>query len=290
MTIVSVAAPQKAAAYHAEVHKLLRPFAEMFSPALPSLLLYVGLLYPAGPELGVNPHPQLLSSLIEWAREAGVGKISLAGRAAPGFTFRQSWRIAGYEALPIAKLHIIDLALAPLQMRACSLALACRELALPQPLLQADCCINVGKFRAAEGRLFGSALLNLAAMTELPVPAEVFPRALIDLYSIIVPDLHVIDALRGGRGWQPQQADALLGARDAVALDMTLMAVVGLPAESFEPIALASQYGLCGAGAADIYVAGDTQALFAQQAQRNQPQGPGKKIVGRALRRPVKRL
>jgi uncharacterized protein (DUF362 family) len=261
MAIVSLAVLGEAAGYQEALTRLLQPFAQMFSPAPASLIIYLGELYPAGPEVGVNPHPALVKTFAEWAYEAGATEIKLAARAAPGFIFNQSWQLAGYDALASCRAAVLDLQQSPQAPRFSRLSLTSREFMLPQPLLQADCLVNMGKFRAADSRLFGSALKNLAALTDLPQTEE-FSRALVDLYDIAVPDLHIIDALRGHRGWQPLGQDALLAAADATALDLTLAALAALPGDRIEEIALAAQYGLGSTTAADIALVGDAPALF----------------------------
>ena len=271
MSIVSLVATGRGAEYKWALNELLRPFAEMFAPAPYSLLIYVGAIYPAGPELGVNPHPALVAALAEWAYEAGVANIGLVAAAADGFEFSQSWQLAGYGALKGYGADVLDMADAPRSSRLSSLGLNCREFLLPKPLLQADYLINLSKFRVAEGRMFGSALNNLAAMADMPRAEEAFPRALVDLYSVITPDLHIADALRGQGGWQPQTQDGLLAATDAVALDMTLATLAGLDGSRMEEIALAAQYGLGSAGAADISLTGDAAALFGAGQGKNKP-------------------
>ena len=262
MTIVSLAAPGGGAGYPQALNKLLAPFKEMFLPAPASLIIYLGELYPAGPQLGVNPHPALAATLCAWAYEAGVAKIQLAARAAPGFDFAYSWQMAGYDALNSSGAALIDLAHTPGLPRLSRLALTAGEFLLPQALLQAEFLINMAKFRAGSGRLFGSALHNLAALAH-PRPAKAnSARELVDLYSILLPDLHLVDALRGSGGWQPVAEDALLAATDAAALDMTLAAMAAVPLDSLEEITLTAQYGLGNAAVADIILLGDTPALF----------------------------
>ena len=262
MALVSLAALQDKADYKAALDKLLRPYEEMFFPAPTTLFIYLGSLYPAAPKLGVNPHPVLVAALIEWAYKAWTAKICLAARAAPGFEFAKTWQLSGYKALNSYGAKTLDLGQATYVSRSSSLALFCSEYLLPQQLLSADCLINMGKFRAGQGRLFGSAFNNLAALTDLPYTIEAFPRALVDLYSIVNPDLHIIDALRGLSGWQPQPQDALLAATDAAALDMTLATLASLPGERVEEIALAAQYGLGAAAAAEIILVGDAPAVW----------------------------
>ena len=47
-------------------------------------------------------------------------------------------------------------------------------------------------------------------------------RELVDIYSVVTPDLFIVDALKGEKGFQPHAQDCLLGAVDAVALDAVL--------------------------------------------------------------------
>ncbi|MCL1816959.1 MAG: DUF362 domain-containing protein [Clostridiales bacterium] len=262
MAVVAVAASQKKVDYGLVLEQLLAPFAQVFSPAPSMLFINLGLLYPCAPEWGVNPHPRLVAKLVARAYEAGVAQISLAARAAAGFEFTQCWHLCGLDFLENYGVAVVDLDRSPQVLRQSRLALAGCDYSLPPQPLKADCLISLGKFRAGSGQMFGSALNNLSALANITPLEGISPRAVVDIYSILAPDLHIIDAIRGRGGWQPQQGDAWLAATDAVALDMVLAALASLPGSRIEEIALAAQYGLGNANVADIVLVGDTAVLF----------------------------
>lgn len=259
MAVVSLVAPageHLPAELRAGLKALLDPLGGVCIIPGESVLLYMGHIWPAPPALGVNPRPALLAALIEAAFEEGAGEVALAALAAPGFSFEQTWQMAGYGELESYGITLYDLSCTPTSARESRLNLAGAVWSVPQPLLKAEYLINVGKFRVAQGKLFGSAMGNLAAAANLPKHPQQFARALVDLHSIITPDLHVLDALRGERGYQLQERHAIFAAYDAVALDSTLAALAGLTAGEIEHLVLASSYGLGVANASDIRLLG----------------------------------
>ena len=257
MSIVSLITPdetQLLSGFKQVIEDLLKPLGGFPLAAGEKVLLYMGRIWPAPAPLGVNPHPALLTALVEAAYKAGAGEVSLAACAAPGFDFSTSWYIAGYRALDSYGASRHDLDHMPKSERQSRIDLACSSLTVPLLLLQADYLINVGKFRVADDQIFGAAMLNLAAAAALPQPPHLFARALVDLHSIITPDLHVLDALKGEQGYQPQQRHAVLAATDALAVDTTLATLAGLKGGDIEHLALAAQYGMGAANAADIRI------------------------------------
>ena len=239
-----------------DIQKLLQPFGgiSFFAEPKTAVCLYLGEIWPAPPQLGLNPLPQLVQAATELLQEAGVQLICVAARAAAGFSWEDALRLSGYGDLQ--GLEFVNLAEATCVERPSELGLAIENLSVPEVLLYSGCVINIAKLRVAEGQLLGSALLNLQAAADLPA-GEQKTRALLDLYSIMQPDLQIVDCWRGSKGLQPQQKSVFLAGRDAVALDLVTAAVAGLPAESLEYLTLAAQYGLGCANVGDIHVVGE---------------------------------
>jgi len=257
MSIVSLVTPDESqllSDFRHIIEDLLQPLGGLTLAAGEKALLYMGHIWPAPAALGVNPHPVLLTALVESLYQAGAGQVQLAAGAAPGFDFAACWQMAGYQTLDSYGAYRHDLATCPKSERHSRLDLACPSLAAPLLLLQADYLINVGKFRVANAQIFGAAMLNLAAAAELPQPPHLFARALVDLHSIIMPDLHILDAIKGQQGYQPQQQHAILAATDAPALDTTLAVLAGLKSGEIEHLALAAQYGMGCTNAGDIKI------------------------------------
>jgi uncharacterized protein (DUF362 family) len=260
MTIISLALGAEnltQSSNKADIRRLLQPFGgiNFLAEQNATACLYLGEIWPAPPQLGLNPLPELVQIVAELLQEAQVRQISVAARAAAGFSWADALRLSGYEALP--GLEFINLAEAACLERASELNLAAEYLTVPEILLHSNCLINIAKLRVAEGQLLGAALLNLQAVVDLPDDEEQKTRVLVDLYSIIQPDLHLVDCWRGTKGLQPQQQSLLLAGSDAVALDLVTATVAGLAAEDLEYLALAAQYDLGCAQAGDIHVVGE---------------------------------
>ena len=238
------------------IQKLLQPFggSGFFAEPNATVCLYLGEIWPAPPQLGLNPLSELIQVVIELLQEAGVQLICVAARAADGFSWEDVLQLSGYKSLSDAAF--VNLAEATCTERSSELNLATEQLTIPEILLYSSCLINITKLRVVEGQLLNSALLNLQAAANLPV-GEQKMRALLDLYSIIQPDLQIVDCWRGSKGLQPKRQSAFLAGRDAVALDLVTTAVVGLPAEDLEYLTLAAQYGLGSAQVGDIHVVGE---------------------------------
>ena len=237
--------------FKANLQQILQPLGglDFFTDA--TVCLYLGSIWPAPPQLGLNPLPQMVQALTELLQAAGAQQISLAASAAAGFDWQDALQLAEYNQL--TGLKFVNLAETTHQERESSLNLAATRLNVPEILLPRGCLINIAKLRVAEGQLLGTALLNLQAALS---PSQTADRTLVDLHSIIQPDLHLIDCCRGQKGLQPQQHSALLAGRDAVALDLVTAAVAGLDATSREYLTLAAQYGLGSAEISDIHVVG----------------------------------
>ena len=87
-------------------------------------------------------------------------------------------------------------------------------------------------------------------------------RELVDIYSIVSPDLFIVDGLKGSNGFQPQEGDCLLAASDAVALDAVLSTISGIRIEGVESLCLAAQYGLGQGEPGAISLLGDDLGQF----------------------------
>lgn len=244
------------------MRKLLLAFggAEFFFRPEEKPLLLADLTLPADNGSGVNFDARLAYAVYALAREHGVKELTLAFRPAPGFdaaTLLEKSGYAAFAALP--GLRLLDLSAEPTLRRATDTALFRDHLNIAAPLISADIIISLVKYKAAEQRLFGSALhsLSIAAEREQELEQEQAERELVDIYSLTAPDLFIVDALKGEAGFQPQRGDCLLAATDAVALDAVLAAMSGIPLSSVNSLNLAAQYGLGMADPGGVAMYGD---------------------------------
>lgn len=231
------------------LRRLLLAFggAEFFFRPEEKPLLLLDLTLPADAESGVNFDPRLAYAVYALAREQGVKQMTLAFRPAPGFDATLVLEKSGYGAFAaLPGLDMVDLSQAASRQRGSDIGLLHDELAVAAPLLGADILISLVKYKAAEGKLFGSALHSLRAAARLDEAADLQhqERELVDIYSLVTPDLFIVDGLKGKQGFQPQARDHVLAGVDAVAVDAVLAAMAAIPLEAVESLNLASQYGL----------------------------------------------
>ena len=243
------------------LRKLLLPFGggELYFAAEKPLFL-LDLSLPADKKTGVNFDPRLAWAVLDMARNHGATQVSFAVRTEEGFSFDQVLAASGYDQLArLEGVNFIDLRQAPTLDRSSDLGLALDRLPIYAPVAQAGLVVSLAKFKAAQGSLFGGAFHNLALTT--PALAELSgeqrARALVDIYSIMAPDLTIIDGWRGDAGFQSHQGDFVLAAVDAVAADAVLAALAGLDLNSLENIQLAAQYGLGEGDPGDVHLDGD---------------------------------
>ena len=235
-------------AYTAQLlDKLMLAFggSDFFFATGESVAFLLDLTLPADNAKGVNFDIRLTYGLLRLYRQLHGGPIPLYFRPAPGFTAAQVLQHSGYGALAaLEDVTMTDLSTCPVVRRRCEPGLTGEEISVYQPLLQADVVVSLVKHKADQGRLFGSALHSLAAATPQELDEEHQDRLLVDLYSVVTPDLFLVDGTVGDGGFQPQTGDCLLGAADAVAADAVLAALSGIPVRRIDSLCLAAQYGL----------------------------------------------
>jgi uncharacterized protein (DUF362 family) len=217
---------------------------------------------PADNETGANFDIRLAWALINMAKDEGIRDIALCIRPEEGFDLETVLAKTSYGKLAtIEGLQIIGLNSAPATPRRTDTALILEEAEIYDVLAAADIIISLAKFKTADARLFGGAMTNItyAAKPASSLSFELKQRALVDIYSILAPDLTIVDCIRGQSGFQNNRTDCLLAGSDAVALDTVLCAIadIGLHPNSTEAVVLGAQYGLGVSNPADIAMFGD---------------------------------
>jgi uncharacterized protein (DUF362 family) len=235
------------------------------------LTLLADVSLPADNETGANFDIRLAWALINMAKDEGIRDISLCLRPEEGFDLETVLAKTSYGKLAAIKgVKIIGLDTAPSTPRHTDTALVYEEAEIYDVLATTDIIISLAKFKTADARLFGGAMANInyAARQKGSLSFELKQRALVDIYSILAPDLTIIDCLRGQSGFQNNRTDCLLAGSDAVALDTVLCAIadIGMDPQTAEAFVLASQYGLGVSNPADIAMFGDDlRDIMAQQ-------------------------
>lgn len=215
---------------------------------------------PADNETGANFDIRLTWAIINIARDAGVCDITVCLRPEPGFDLATVLERTSYGKLAgIDGVKVVGLSEAQATPHRTDTRLVLEDAEVYDILSMADVIISLAKFKTAENRLFGSALANIAYAAKIDdsLSFAMKQRALVDIYSIVAPDLTIIDCLVGQSGFQNNQADCVIAGSDAVALDTVLCAIAGIDAKTVESLVLAAQYGEGVNNPGDIAMFGD---------------------------------
>jgi uncharacterized protein (DUF362 family)/Pyruvate/2-oxoacid:ferredoxin oxidoreductase delta subunit len=137
--------------------------------------------------------------------------------------------------------------------------------------MDVDLIVNMPKLKTHSLTLFTGAVKNMFGVvpgfrkreTHLLHPkAEPFCRALVDIFSLVVPRITLMDAVEAMDGDGPaagrkRHIGLLLAGGDAVAVDATAGMIVGMEPEKIHTCRLAAQRGLGVVDPADIRLLGD---------------------------------
>ena len=266
MSLISLLATDEAAKQQPRdigiiLRKLFLPFggSDVYFASGPVVFL-LDLPLPADNEAGVNFDLRLAYALAELARGREKRPVRFAVRVEEGFTLEQVLQASGYDKLrQLDGVDFIDLTKEETVKLPTDTGLYLDEAAVYRPLAQAGLIVSLVKLKAAEDSLFGSAFCDLAlASPDLAgLDAEQRARALVDVYSVLTPDLTVVDGWRGDSGFQQHRGDFVMAAADAVAADAVLAALSGVDMEQLEYLQLAAQYGLGEGDPGNIHLYGD---------------------------------
>ena len=215
---------------------------------------------PADNETGANFDIRLTWALINIARDAGVADITVCLRPEAGFDLDTVLERTSYGKLSgIDGVKVLGLTESQTTPHRTDTRLVLEDAEVYDVLSTADVIVSLAKFKTAENQLFGSALANIAYAAKLDdsLNFAMKQRALVDIYSIVAPDLTIVDCLIGQSGFQNNQVDCIIAGSDAVALDTVLCAIAGIDAKTVESLVLAAQYGEGVNNPGDIDMFGD---------------------------------
>ena len=215
---------------------------------------------PADNETGANFDIRLTWALINIARDAGVADITVCLRPEAGFDLDTVLERTSYGKLSgIDGVKVLGLTESQTTPHRTDTRLVLEDAEVYDVLSTADVIVSLAKFKTAENQLFGSALANIAYAAKLDdsLNFAMKQRALVDIYSIVAPDLTIVDCLIGQSGFQNNQVDCIIAGSDAVALDTVLCAIAGIDAKTVESLVLAAQYGEGVNNPGDISMFGD---------------------------------
>jgi uncharacterized protein (DUF362 family) len=213
--------------------------------------------HPAPADSSVNTSPEVVAAVIREVRKAEPKEIILAEAAAMGCDTFDCLRVSGIleaaEKAGVDKVIDIkqdrDLLNIPIRDARSDI----KKMLLPRFLLEAEHIINLPIFKTHCSMVFTCALKNMKGVVQDKVHFQMhqtnLAEAMMDLWSIMKPDLNIADMIRPAEGFGPHntipmEMGCLVAGRDPVAVDATACRMVGLDIDNVEYFAPARERGL----------------------------------------------
>ena len=209
------------------------------------------------PETSVNTNPDLIAAIIKEVRKAKPKEIIVAEAAAVGCDTMACLESSGIlkAAQEAGADRIIDIKSDPdlitIPIRDARSALA--KVKLPRFLIEAEHIINVPIFKSHCSMVFTCALKNLKGVVQDKVHYQMhqtdLTEAIMDLWSVIKPDLMIADLIRPAEGFGPHSTiptdfGCLVAGKDPVAVDATVCRMGGLDTTKIAYFGPARERGL----------------------------------------------
>lgn len=255
-SVVAIAKDDDIQKMVSEVFSLLGGVGQLIKPGS-TVVLKPNAGHSAGPETSVNTSPQVVAAVIREVRKANTKEIIVAESAAIGCDTMECFEVSGImkAAQDAGADKIIDIKrekdLLTIPVRAAKSAMS--RVKLPRFLIEADYIINMPIFKSHASMVFTNALKNLKGVVQDRVHHEmhqtVLADAMMDLWTVIKPDLQISDMVRPAEGFGPHTPvpvdfGCIVGGKDPVAVDATACRMVGLDLDATPYFEAAAGRGL----------------------------------------------
>jgi uncharacterized protein (DUF362 family) len=227
--------------------------------------------HPGSPETSINTNPDVVAAVINEIKKAGPKEIILAEAAAIGCDtmecFASSGILEAAEKAGIDKIIDIksekDLLNIPIRDARSDM----KKIRLPRFLIEAEHIVNLPIFKTHCSMVFTCALKNMKGVVQDVVHYQMhqtnLAEAMMDLWSVIRPDLTIADMIRPAEGFGPHLTmpvdfGCVVAGKDPVAVDATACRMAGLSLDQvpyFEP---ARDRGIGNFDEKDIEIRGNT--------------------------------
>ena len=237
------------------------------------VLLKPNLLSAKEPERGITTHPAVIEAVIDLARGAGA-ELSMGD--SPGGALRgieRLWRNTGLKELSdrtgVPLVNFEGSGSREVQGRLSSYMIA-------EPVLDADAIINLPKMKTHVLTLYTGCIKNMFGSIPgfakgrlhnlAPRPAP-FSRHLVDVFELVQPRFHIMDAVvamegNGPSGGKARRVGAIIAGTDPVAIDTVVAGMMGYRDGQVAMIRFAAERGLGTNRREDIDVVGEPIESF----------------------------
>jgi uncharacterized protein (DUF362 family)/NAD-dependent dihydropyrimidine dehydrogenase PreA subunit len=237
------------------------------------VLLKPNLLSAKAPDRAITTHPAVIEAVVDAVRAAG-GEPSIGD--SPGGALRGIERVWANTGL----LDLSERTGAPLvSFEASGATEVAGELGsymIARPVLEADAVIGLPKMKTHVLTLYTGCIKNMYGAipgfgkgrlhSVAPRPGP-FSRIVVDVYSLVAPRLHIMDAVvamegNGPSGGRPRHVGAIVGGVDPVAVDTVVAGMMGYRDGKVATTRIAAAKGLGTMRRGDIEIVGEDPAAF----------------------------
>jgi uncharacterized protein (DUF362 family)/NAD-dependent dihydropyrimidine dehydrogenase PreA subunit len=223
---------------------------------------------PSPPERGIVTHPQFTEAVLEILKETGA-VITVGDDVETGD--EDGFSLSGYrEMCHRLGVVLVNLREAGYVIQKCNGSIL-KEVYLSRLVLESDVIINLPKFKTHSLTLFTGGIKNLYGTIPAGLRRQYhgeflnmtdFCRALVDVYSVVQPQLTIMDGIMAMEGEGPgsgkvRNLGLILASRDTVALDATAPRIIGLEPDEVLTTRFAAERGLGVADPARIEIMGE---------------------------------
>ena len=209
---------------------------------------------------GAITDPRICKALADMVAELGATPV-IAESAAVGEDTERAFQVGGYNRLRKAGYEVIDLKRKGIKTVDVPIPAgkSMKEVTLPRIVVDADVIISVPKMKTHDAALVTLSLKNMKGVVPDNFKRRIHQvfglfQGVVDLCSVVKPDLVVMDAIIAMEGLVPVFGDPVkmnlvLAGKDPVAVDAVASAVMGFEPYKDQIIRIAEQSGL---GTADL--------------------------------------
>ena len=207
------------------------------------ILVKPNMLSAKPPESGIDTHPAVVQAVVELLTEEGTEVLigdSPGGIIKNGLS--HYWEVSGYKKVSEmtgAKLVSLEKEVKEISV---PYGVIYQKLYISTAALEVDAIITLPKLKTHDLTLYTGAVKNLLGLIPGLGKAEIHKRcpkpddlgeALVDIFSVMKPQMAILDAVVGMEGSGPvsgklRDIGVVMTSRDSVALDTIAQAMIGL--------------------------------------------------------------
>ena len=203
--------------------------------------------------IGVDTDPRVIESLVKCLKDRGVHRITVGDGSGMGNSAAKAFEYCGYRDLSVRYgFQLVDLERDEFIKKPVSIEGPFKTLEISRTVLECDFFINVPVMKAHNETLITCSLKNLKGTMSRSMKTAFHSaglhKSIAQLNSVLVPDLIVVDGLRGDlhseSGRDPVAMDRIILGTNPVEVDSVVADTLGYAPSTIRHIAHSADAGL----------------------------------------------